>query len=161
MTSVLTCHAIQTQLNKCSIVSVSNTLRAAATYYGLKTSLLSWRHSHLEIQEAPLLTCWEIMSTTNNRKMKKCKNNTLKWRVANVFPEMKVLPKRISPVNCHFVGNTLLSMETNSFPPNSSPRHSWVYQRYAGGSSYSLVGLVACFPCWDKFPKQGQVCQLK
>lgn len=113
MTSVLTCHAIQTPLNKCSIVSVSNTLRAAATYYGLKTSLLSWRHSHLEIQEAPLLTCWEIMSTTNNRKMKKCKNNTLKWRVANVFPEMKVLPKRISPVNCHFIGNTLLSMETN------------------------------------------------
>lgn len=78
MTSVLTCHAIQTQLNKCSIVSASSSLRAAATCYGLKTSLLSWRHSELEIQEAPLLTCQEIMSTTNNVKMKKCKNNILK-----------------------------------------------------------------------------------
>lgn len=148
MTLVLTCHAIQTQLNKCSIVSVSNSLRAAATYYGLKTSLLSWRHSDLEIQEAPLLTCREIMSTTNNTKMKRCKNNIWKWRVTNFFPEMKVMPKWISPVNCHFIGNTLLSMKTSkSFPLNGSPSCSWVHQRYAGGSSSSLVVLVACFPC--------------
>jgi len=78
MTSILTCHAIQTQLKKCSVVSVSNSLRATATYYGLKTSLLSWRHSDLEIQEAPLLTCREIVSTTNNMKMRECKNNIVK-----------------------------------------------------------------------------------
>lgn len=70
MTPVLTGHATQTQLNKCSIVSVSNSLRAAATYYGLKTSLLSWRHSALEVQEAPLLTWQERTSTTNNMKTK-------------------------------------------------------------------------------------------
>lgn len=143
MTSVLTCHAIQTPLNKCSVVSVSNLLRAAATYYGLKTSLLSWRHSDLEIQEAPLLTCQEIMSTTNNTKMTKFEiksHQFLSWNEIHDKMDFSCeLPFHREHLTCH--------ENKQNFPLNGSPSHSWVNQRYAGGSSYYLVVLVAPFLC--------------
>lgn len=64
---------------------------------------------------------------------KECKNNIWKWGVTNFFPEMKVMAKWISPVNCHSIGNTLLAMKTSSFPTN------WKLKSQLGVSDVQVV----------------------
>lgn len=125
-------------------------LRAAATYYGLKTSLLSWRykrHHYLHIGD----------NEHYNVKMKKHKNNILKLRVISFFPETTVPLKWISPLNCHFIGNTLRSTATEVTTEQQPKSQLGVTK-----DTQVVFHIPWCFGCLfiSQFPKQGQVCHI-
>lgn len=88
--------------------------------------------------------------------MKKCKNNILKLRVTSFFPEMMVTLKWISPLNCHFIRNTLHSMATEVTTEQQPKAQLGVIKD---------TQVVFHIPWWfwlliSQIPKQGQVCHI-
>lgn len=98
----------KTQLNKCSVASVPNSFRTAATYSGLETSFLSWRNTGCT--RGTPMDMVGIKSTTNKLGMESVRTD-LEGRSHQILPA--VMPKWISPCS--------VLLGTPRFPCKVSP----------------------------------------
>lgn len=139
----------KTQLNKCSVGSVPNSFRAAATYSGLETSLLEKpglckRHPHGHSGDK------EHYEWSENGKVLRTtfgSEESSMYSLGHAKMDFSLL---------HFVGNTSLPMK--SFPISGSPSCSWWIK---------AVQVVLPIPWWPwqvvflENPQAGMVFQLQ
>lgn len=107
----------KTQLNKCSVASVPNSFRTAATSSGLETSFLSWRNSGCT--RGTPMDVVGIKSTTDKLGMEKPKDSIWKGGVTRFFPQSCQNGFLLAP----FCWEHLISVQ--SFPRSGSPSCSW------------------------------------
>lgn len=143
----------KTQLNKCSVASVPNSFRTAATYSGLETSFLSWRNSGCT--RGTPMDMVDIKSSTNKLEMEKCEDSIWKGGVTKFFPQSCQNGFLLAPF-----GWEHLTFRAK-FPKKWKPKLQLVDQRCAAHCSHSVVAL-ADFPeppGWEGSPApQGSSC---